>query len=152
MTVKECLLRVHELDKAVDAAMAQIATIESDAERTTQLYGGVHVDGGTSDRESVLIRLTAARRRCNAINDEYINYKLMVIDRINLLASSDFRRVLTIMYVGKKSDGGYYDWEECAELMHYSARHVQRIHGGALLAFASVMPTEQDVAKCRGMS
>ena len=152
MTVKECLQRVHELDKAVDAAMAQIASLESDAERTTQLYGGVHVDGGASDREAVLIRLAAARRKCNRINDEYIDYKALIIERINMLSSSDFRRVLTIMYVGKKPDGGYYDWDECAELMHYSARHVQRIHGGALLAFATVMPTEKDVMKCRGMS
>lgn len=152
MRAKDALRKVHELNKAVSAAIVQAESLRSDVERTTQIYGAIHVDGGRADHDAKLHRLMAAQKKCNAINDYYIDYKTMIIDRINLLETADHRRILTAVYIATTKDGLPLSWEEIAAQVNYSVRQAQRLHGEALLAFAAVMPTDEDVARCRGMS
>lgn len=152
MTAKEALRQVHKLDRAVEAAIKQMETLESDAERTTQIYGKIQAAGGNEEHGAALHRLIEARRKCNAINDEYVNVKALILDRINMLSEGDHRKVLTLVYISKHLDGGALSWDEVAAEMHYSERQAQRIHGEALVAFRSVMPDDDDVARCREMS
>lgn len=153
MTVKECLRRVHVLDDAVNTAMKQIASLESDAERTTQIYGKILTDGGANgDYDRAIRRLIEAKKKCNAINDEYIAYKALIIDRINLLEDANFRKILTAVYITKNKHGKPLSWDEIALQVAYSERQAQRLHGDALQEFRRVMPTEEDVARCRSMS
>ena len=153
MTVKECLRRVHVLDEAVNTAMKQIASLESDAERTTQIYGKVLTDGGTNgDYDRAIRRLIESKKKCNAINDEYIAYKALILDRINMLSDAEHRKILTAVYISRNKHGKPLTWDEIALQVSYSARQAQRIHGDALHEFRKVMPTDEDVARCRSMS
>ena len=150
MTAKEALRRVHELDKAVDAALAQIVSYEADAERMTRIYGAAGgAEGGKQAYDGAIVRLAAARQRCSLINEEYVAYKTMIVDRINLLTNSTYRKVLTYVYINKAKDGAPLGWKQIAVLMGKSARLTQQLHGAALRAFEKVAPTENDFAKLR---
>ena len=152
MTAKEMLRLVHKCDAAVDTALKQLETLEADAERTTQIYGRLQVDGGQQTHGEALLRLLEAKRRCNELNDIYVNIKTLIVDRVNLLDDPNLREILTLCYIARGADGGPLRWDEIAYKMNYSERQCQRLHGDALAAFKKVMPTDEDVAKCREMS
>ena len=61
------------------------------------------------------------------------------IDQITKLDNAMHVRMLTLRYVDGKR------WEEIACLMHYSFRHVTRLHGQALAAFTA---RYKDVLSC----
>ena len=71
--------------------------------------------------------LIAKYTRCMGIEGD-------ILERLDRMEKQEEREVLRMRYI----DG--YRWDEIADKLHYTYRHVTRLHGTALLHFP--MPTE----------
>lgn len=136
MTPKEYLQQIRKLDRAVTLAMRQLESLESDVTRITPCYDrhiAKHTDGKGRDTADAVARLIAARERTNAAIDAYVDVKLTIIARLELVEDERYRELLTLRYVD------YCSYDAIAVLMRYDLRWVYRLHGCALQAFATVI-------------
>lgn len=78
-------------------------------------------------------RLQRARERCNQAIDDYVDYRDHCRELMDMLQSPLHRAVLIGRYIA------YQPLDKLAETLHYSARQIAYIHGGALTEFAKIM-------------
>lgn len=130
---KKALEKIHDLDDAANAAMWQVESLSSSAERMTTYYGHNPRGSGSGDNADAIIRLTQAKADCNEAIDRFVDYKLKCMDMINMLRKGAHRQLLTLRYLN------YMSWDEIAAKMNYSIDHVFKLHGHALLEFRKIL-------------
>ena len=127
MTAKEFLQRAREADREIDRIVERLertrAMVESG--RMSRITGMPR--GGAQDWTRTADQLIELERVVNARMRELIRWKLAAIDAIRSVDKARLRRVLELYYI----DG--YSWEDVAKRMRLCVRHVQRLHGLALL-------------------
>lgn len=76
-----------------------------------------------------IAKIDLMERKLYKIIDEYMEKKEIIISQIDSMANEEYYNVLFAKYIEKKT------FEKIADEMHYSFRHITRIHGRALIEF-----------------
>ncbi len=137
MTAKESLVRVEWLKNEAKRAEERAELLRADIERITVSYDSVHVQGGQSSQEALIIRLDDAESKAREARTRATIYRDQALELINLLEDMRWRDILQLRYISFIKD-----WDAIADRLHFSKRHVLRMHGQALYQFAKVMPAE----------
>ena len=127
MTAKEFLRQARDADRRIDEAMERLERMRAklEAGRMSNLTGMPR--GGAVDWTETADRVIELERRVNARIREMVRQKQAAMDAIDRVEEARLREVLELYYL----DG--YTWEQVAEQMDMSDRHVKRLHGIALL-------------------
>ena len=127
MTAKEFLRQARDADRRIDEAMERLERMRAklEAGRMSNLTGMPR--GGALDWTETADRVIELERRVNARIREMVRQKQAAMDAIDRVEEARLREVLELYYL----DG--YTWEQVAEQMDMSDRHVKRLHGIALL-------------------
>lgn len=127
MTAKEFLRTARDADRRIDEAMERLERMRAklEAGRMSNLTGMPR--GGAVDWTETADRVIELERRVNARIREMVRQKQAAMDAIDRVEEARLREVLELYYL----DG--YTWEQVAEQMDLSDRHVKRLHGIALL-------------------
>ena len=127
MTAKEFLRRARDVDRRVDEAQERVDRLRArlEAGRLSRVTGMPR--SGGADWTETADRLIELERRVNARTRELVRWKLAAIDAIDQVEEGRLREVLELYYL----DG--FSWQQVAQRMELSDRHVQRLHGIALL-------------------
>ena len=127
MTAKEFLRRARSVDRRVDEATERVERIRArlEAGRMSSVTGMPR--GGAKDWTETADRLIELEQRVNARIRELVRWKHAAMDAIDRVDDARQREVLELYYI----DG--YTWEQVAQRMGLSDRHVKRLHGIALL-------------------
>lgn len=127
MTAKEFLRQARDADRRIDEAMERLERMRAklEAGRMSNLTGMPR--GGALDWTETADRVIELERRVNARIREMVRQKQAAMDAIDRVEEARLREVLELYYL----DG--YTWEQVAEQMGMSDRHVKRLHGVALL-------------------
>ena len=127
MTAKEFLRRARGVDRRVDEATERVDRLRAKLEtgRMSKITGMPR--GGGEDWTATADRLIELEKRVNARIRELVRLKHAAMDAIDRVDDARQREVMELYYL----DG--YTWEKVAEAMEMSDRHVQRLHGLALL-------------------
>lgn len=134
MTPKEFLSQAWHIDRRIESKIEERERLESKLTtgRIANLSGMPR--GGAydwTDTVSNVIRLT---EQINAEINRLCAVKRMVNDAIDAVEDARYRWLLELRY------RNYMSWERIAEEMCYDPRHVQRLHGEALLCV--IVPDE----------
>ena len=127
MTAKEFLRTARDADRRIDEAMERLERMRAklEAGRMSNLTGMPR--GGAVDWTETADRVIELEKRVNARIREMVRQKQAAMDAIDRVEEARLREVLELYYL----DG--YTWEQVAEQMDMSDRHVKRLHGIALL-------------------
>ena len=138
MTAKEFLRQARDADRRIDEAMERLERMRAklEAGRMSNLTGMPR--GGALDWTETADRVLELERRVNARIREMVRQKQAAMDAIDRVEEARLREVLELYYL----DG--YTWEQVAEQMDMSDRHVKRLHGIALLRVK--VPEEEQYA------
>jgi HAMP domain-containing protein len=139
MTAKEFLRQARDADRRIDEAMERLERMRAklEAGRMSNLTGMPR--GGALDWTETADRVIELERRVNARIREMVRQKQAAMDAIDRVEEARLREVLELYYL----DG--YTWEQVAEQMDMSDRHVKRLHGIALLRVK--VPSEEEHEK-----
>ena len=127
MTAKEFLRTARDADRRIDEAMERLERMRArlEAGRMSDLTGMPR--GGAVDWTETADRVIELEKRVNSRIREMVRQKQAAMDAIDRVEEARLREVLELYYL----DG--YTWEQVAEQMDMSDRHVKRLHGIALL-------------------
>jgi DNA-directed RNA polymerase specialized sigma24 family protein len=127
MTAKEFLRQARDADRRIDEAMERLERMRAklEAGRMSNLTGMPR--GGAVDWTETADRVIELEKRVNARIREMVRQKQAAMDAIDRVEEARLREVLELYYL----DG--FTWEQVAEQMDMSDRHVKRLHGIALL-------------------
>ena len=127
MTAKEFLRQARDADRRIDEAMERLEHMRAklEAGRMSNLTGMPR--GGAVDWTETADRVIELEKRVNSRIREMVRQKQAAMDAIDRVEEARLREVLELYYL----DG--YTWEQVAEQMDMSDRHVKRLHGIALL-------------------
>ena len=127
MTAKEFLRLARGADRRIDRATERVERLRArlEAGRLSQLTGMPR--GGSSDWTETADKLIELEQIVNARVREMCKVKRLAMEAIEAVEEMRYREVLELYYL----DG--YTWEQVAEQMEMSDRHVKRLHGKALL-------------------
>lgn len=139
MTAKEFLRQARDADRRIDEAMERLERMRAklEAGRMSNLTGMPR--GGGADWTETADRVIELEKRVNARIREMVRQKQAAMDAIDRVEEARLREVLELYYL----DG--YTWEQVAEQMDMSDRHVKRLHGIALLRVKVPTEVAQDV-------
>ena len=136
MSIKDWLKRGRYLNKEIDALVEAKAGLYARLTSTTAPLTDVCVSsGGKSTGDSGLINYLHFEQEINEQIDRLIVIKLEIEQAISKVPDSFLRVLLTEYYVNFKT------WEQIAANMHFTYRHILRMHKKALELL-------EDVASC----
>lgn len=132
MTAKEYLARIQIYRSQLDTITLRMEELYTEAEGVKAIvYDKDKVQVSPENRfEAAMIRLEAEAEKWARARKRYEEEARKRIGMIERLDNNAHVRVLTLRYIEGKR------WEEIAEELHYSFRHVTRLHGEALTAFS----------------
>ena len=141
MTAKEYLSKIQGYKQTMQKYSDRIEELYADASGLKAIvYDKDHVQASPEDRtEKIFIKIEAEAEKYARARVRYERELHKRIDMISALDNPQHIKLLTLRYV----DG--QRWEEIACAMHYSFRHVTRLHGQALAAFTAY---HKDVLLC----
>jgi hypothetical protein len=137
MTAKESLVRVEWLENEAKRAEERAELLRADIERITVSYDSVHVQGGQSSQEALIIRLDDAESKARDARTRATIYRDRALELINLLDDKRWRDILKLRYISLIKD-----WDAIAQELSFSRRHAIRLHRQALYHFSLIMPPE----------
>lgn len=141
MTAKEYLNKIQVYRQAMQTHSERIEELYADASGLKAIvYDKDRVQvSPTNQMEIVFERIDAEAAKYVKARLRYEREVHKRIDQIGQLYNAQYAQVLTLRYINGKR------WEEIACIMNYSFRHITRLHGQALAAFAS---KHKDVLLC----
>lgn len=133
MTAKEYLSRVRRQRGVLKQVEKELLEIKSDI-MTIQSAGlGERVSGSkTSDIADKYIRMERYLDRVIDERDRLVDMRVAAKARINMLPDETHQEILYARYINCE------DWEHIAYNLHYSWKHVFKIHGKALQSFTAL--------------
>lgn len=126
MTTKQWLSRARKCDEEIETLRKAVEKERDRALSITATLGGDVVSGSSDPHK--LDSYAALVTDLEARMEELYKIKQEVKETVDRVQDETLRQVLLLRYVSVTS------WEEIAVTMHFSYRHVCRLHGEALAA------------------
>ena len=137
--VKKKYLKSYLMEKSYEATLQEaLDKLIADDQRQAIRYDKISVmsspSGDLSDRIVKLEELTAELRKSIK---ESADIQQDILRRIKRMPEDkkDLRKILIERYIIGGRDGKEKRWQEIADIMGYTERHVQNLHGDALELF-----------------
>lgn len=127
---KAYLSRYRYIDGQLDLMLRERDELRAKVERVTASVTGMPRGGG--DRhgsENLMIQLAELDEAIKERMGQLIHTRADIELRIMCISNPTLETVLRLRYIDGMS------WEDVAEAMHYTTRHVINLHGMALCAF-----------------
>lgn len=124
---KEYLSRATKLNAAINQKLEEIDQIRAMCEKMTASYSDMPKSPNVNTREDTYIRLITMQHKANDLTDEYIDTKQEIEAKIDNVEDITLRTLLKYRYLNHNK------WEQIAESMNYSIRHIHELHGDALI-------------------
>lgn len=127
MDVKEYLSQAFSLDKSVNSKLRQLEDLNSLTMKITQSYVA-SVDGTKPQGkiDSNVPKIIDLKNEINEEVDRFVDLKKEIFKIIKQIKNPDERVLFELRYLC------YLSWEQIAERMGYTSRHVQRLHNKSL--------------------
>lgn len=93
----------------------------------------VQESGADDQMSSRLAAVVDMDKEIDGLRFNILIRQLQAYQIISRIKEPKHRQVLELYYLMDKKGGGFYTWEDVAEIMHYSEIWVKRLHGYALL-------------------
>lgn len=141
MTAKEYLSQVRFIDRLINSKLEQLSRLRETATKATTTISDMPRSDSPDlqSMETTVVKMIDMEREINTDIDRLVDLKRATVAAIAALKNTEQQLVLEQRYLCYKS------WEQIAEELCYSVRHVTRLHGEALKNF--LIPDE-DVQKC----
>lgn len=137
--VKKKYLKSYLMEKSYEATLQEaMDKLIADDQRQAIRYDKISVmsspSGDLSDRIVKIEELTAELRKSIK---ESVDIQQDILRRIKRMPEDkkDLRKILIERYIIGGRDGKEKRWQEIADIMGYTERHVQNLHGDALELF-----------------
>lgn len=134
MTAKQYLSRAYGLRRRIEAKQAHLEELRAQAERITPSLSGIPHGSDVSsptERYAVLIADLSWEIELDAL--DLIAFQSEIRQTIESLEDPVIVQLLSYRYLA------YKNWREISELMHYSLRHVTRLHARGLHLVGDVL-------------
>lgn len=135
MTPKEYLRAVRTIDRRIDETLERLERMRArlEAGRQSNLSGMPR--GGAVDWTATADKVIELEQAYNERLRDMCRMKREAQAAIDRVEDARYRELLELYYIDR------YTWEQVATTMGYDVRHVTRLHGEALQAFAIPLPT-----------
>lgn len=134
MTTKQWLSRAYNLRRRIEAKEMHLEELRTQAEHiTADLTGMPRGSGTTSPVERVAVLIADLEWEIHLDWLDLFVYQAEIRQTIESLDDPVMVQVLSHRYISYKS------WRQIADVMHYSIRHVTRLHAKALALMDHVL-------------
>ena len=139
MTAKEYLLQAKFLKQRINSKMSQMQQMRDLAITITQVISDMPKakNASTSRMEDTITDIVDLENEISDDIKDLVALQKEITMMIERLDKLEHKMILTERYI----DGS--DWCEIADLLHYSVRWTQSLHGEALIALQSVLDSEK---------
>ena len=141
MTAKQYLSRVHQLRRQCESLERKILLLRAKAEglRGITYDKDKVMTSPTNTIEEAVTELVNLESRYKELIIRYSEAITTRIDQIQGLEDPRYVEVLTLRYIEEEphARNGQLTFDDIAEEMHYSTKHIRSLHGAALQTFAN---------------
>ena len=136
MTAKEFLRRTTKIRKEIDELENRIKETRASymAPRAIQYDDMPKAHNSEHDLSDYIVKMDELTDHLISKYTKCMGIEADILNRLDMMEKQEEREVLRMRYI----DG--CRWDEIADKLHYTYRHVTRLHGTALLNFP--MPVE----------
>ena len=133
MTAKEYLMQYRRLTIKLKRLEKDIEDVRAERSSISINLDGMPHGSGLGDKVATLAaKLIDMERELIWMRSDAWEKRMEIIRAVGMLENADQSLLLQLRYIDGKT------WEEIAVEMHYSFRHVLRLHGYALREFAKI--------------
>ena len=140
---KYLLQKIAFLDAEINSLIREHESVKSTLLKATDYSNEPVATTKRNTSEEKLVKLADKSSEINSKVDELVDFKMKMGDYINEIEDIKYRIILREHYINGVPLNKLPD---VSDVMRYSERHLQRLHGEALLAFQKVL---KDVVSCR---
>lgn len=135
MTAKEYLRQYVQIEREIGRLLEERQRWIDLATRITPAYSDAPKGGqsGNGKIPAAVERIAEQEEKIDAKIAELVGLQREIERLLNEVKNPDYRLLLELRYLQEMT------WEQIAERMHYSWRHIVRLHGKALLQMQDVM-------------
>lgn len=128
MTAKEFLSQAYLLDLQINSKIAQVEQLNLLAQKCTATISNMpkNPNRGGSRLADAVCKIVDLQEEINADIDRLVDLKREITERIKAVPNAEYRFLLEKRYLCFKP------WNEIAEDLGYSVRHLYRVHDAAL--------------------
>lgn len=125
---RTALINISNIERTIGEleSLALNTKINVDNER-------VQSSGNQDTIGDLAARICDMKQELNERRAEALEILRNIENTISEVRNDDYKQLLHLRYIGRMS------WEEIAVTMHYSYRHITRLHGMALIEIESVL-------------
>ena len=124
--VKSYLRQAYKLDKRLQRERRNLEKLKSAAEYRSPGFDSCGGNGSGDRIAESVSRIIEEEQRVQELTDIYTAKYLEIEQTIKGIGNDTLEEVLELRYLHSKS------WEDIAQRMNYSERHITRLHGIAL--------------------
>lgn len=139
MTAKEYLMQYRIAVNKIRRKQEQIEKLRADLLPSGINYDGMPGGAGNRTAADIFAKLEELERELREQQDEARTKADEIIGVIDQLEDERYRSILHDRYIA-----GLH-WDRIADKMHYSYRHVTKLHGKALLEISKIL---KDAPQC----
>ena len=138
MKAKETLQQVRKAEDQAEYLMMQIERMRSQASGASVCDPVNGLIGGETEyeMEDAVIGVVEAEEKLNGVLERLFNLRFEMMEKIQKIPDGLLQMILIHRYLL------YRTWDEIAEILQYSTRHVLRKHREALGAFQRILDSE----------
>lgn len=138
MKAKETLQQVRKAEDQAEYLMMQIERMRSQASGASVCDPVNGLIGGETEyeMEDAVIGVVEAEEKLNGVLERLFNLRFEMMEKIQKIPDGLLQMILIHRYLL------YRTWDEIAEILQYSTRHVLRKHSEALGAFQRILDSE----------
>ena len=126
----EFLSRYKEIDEEITRLCEEQSVWRLRATKITPTYSDMPKGGQQDDKiQSAVEKIISLEHEIDAEIDALQKARAEIIMAVRTVDDRLFRQLLAFRYLDRRDD---YTWEQIAEKMKYTYRHVTRMHGLAL--------------------
>ena len=126
MTAKEYLRQPFKLDRKLRVLQEKVDKLRSALDYRSPSLGGTGGSSGSERIPDTISKIVEYEQRADKLRAEYVQTFVEVDKTISAVTEETLHEVLERRYLL------YQCWDQIAAEMHYSERHIKRLHGNAL--------------------
>ncbi|GMO34222.1 MAG: hypothetical protein Pg6B_04640 [Candidatus Azobacteroides pseudotrichonymphae] len=126
--VKEFLNQSYKIEKRIDSKLEQIKTLKVLAEKVNSVFSDMPKNPAMNPHvmEETISKLVDLEAEISDDLKDLVKTKEEAIHFIKSTGNKEFQTILELRYLC------YKNWDQIANILHYSLQHIFNVHGKAL--------------------
>ena len=135
MTAKEYLSRAYRTDQRINSKLEQVQSLRNLAEKASAILSGISAGRDPHQIENTIAKMMDLETVINTDLKQLVDTKHEIITMIKCVEPTQLQTLLEMRYLN------FLSWEQIADIMNVTIRHVFKIHGKALNEVESIRKT-----------